>query len=256
MPKISPLLGPVEKIPIKDICLDPDNPRLGKDPKVQKMNQGDLLKHYLNVENDAIAKHKPSIQKQGVLEPIHVIHAPKDNPCKYIVKEGNVRLAILKHLTEEQEKGNIEPPDAIVRTVVNDEVKSVRIRWDVIPAQIYKKGTKNSEILLHLIDMQKERWKFEPAEEMKEINKLLSKILEDTKELGTFDESKRQLEQTLKDAELTGIDVDVVLGEDGKGFTREDLEKICVKLGLGKPSEEISIKALILLIKYRLEFGP
>ena len=138
-----PIFGPVEKIPIKDICLDPDNPRLGKDPKVKKMNQEDLLRQYLNVESDAVEKHKPSIQKQGVLEPIHVIHAPKDHPCKYIAKEGNVRLAILKHLINEQEKGNIEPHKGV--------------RWDVIPAQIYKKGTKDSEIRLHVIDMQKDR---------------------------------------------------------------------------------------------------
>ena len=122
-------------IPIKDICLDPDNPRLDtylrtlerEGLEVEKLNQDDLLKHYLNVEKEAFEQWKQSIQINGVINPIFVIHAPKDYPCKYVVKEGNVRLAILKHLTKEQAKGNAKPPDGV--------------QWDVIPA-----------ICLHIFD--------------------------------------------------------------------------------------------------------
>ena len=43
--------------------------------------------------------------------------------------------------------------------------------------------------------------------------------------------------------------------EADSDFTREELEKIAIKLGLGKPPEKMSIRIIKLMIKYRLEFG-
>lgn len=131
-----------KKIPIKDIYFDDKNPRisLAIDSEIAngstEINQTFL--HLMLKTNPSYGSLKKAIyDSHGAMVPIWVI---KDIKCnKYLVVEGNTRLAIYKELLEEYDDENFRNINCMVLDididVIDDEIK------DFIRLTCHLKGT-------------------------------------------------------------------------------------------------------------------
>lgn len=96
---------PEKKIGLQDLLLDPENHRLKTEQITQLKNQKDIIKSL--IKNDDILSLAKQISKHGFI-PVEKIVVLKKGK-KYVVLEGNRRLAALKCLTHPElaEKSNL-----------------------------------------------------------------------------------------------------------------------------------------------------
>lgn len=132
--RVEAQLSKVKHIPVKDIDLDSANPRIAdlvdiNGKSVHKMTQSELTDYLKENEDTAFNQFYPSIKLQGVKKAIFLQKKGK----RYLVKEGNVRISILRTLITEN------PGNKIYQTV---------------PAQIYGNNTKKEDIDVHITYLQ------------------------------------------------------------------------------------------------------
>ena len=89
-----------KEVPLNNLILDPDNPRLPRDEDLDSRSEERLLKEFFRRYN--LTELARSIVDKGFTprhaEALLVVEDPSD-PCSYVVIEGNRRLATLKLLT-------------------------------------------------------------------------------------------------------------------------------------------------------------
>jgi hypothetical protein len=127
-------------IKVKDILLDPDNPRfytLQQLHGVTNLTQKQLLDEI--EKDDEIPTLLKSIRKSGVKDPIWV---KETDDGRFLVFEGNRRTYILNNLLEE----GVKPPPGV--------------RYDVVIANVIPKDTSETEMLLQKVRLQagKKTW--------------------------------------------------------------------------------------------------
>lgn len=116
-----PLKYELKDIPIEDLLLDKLNPRIPDDKK--QLSQPELLTYVADTYNSiAVAR---SIAKHGYF-PSEPLIAIKDNK-KYIVVEGNRRLAALKLLTDQAAQQSLADPEEWAKLDSEEKVKTVPV---------------------------------------------------------------------------------------------------------------------------------
>ena len=102
MNEIESRLPGVERIPVRNLLLDGDNPRLPE--RLHRGSQSELL-DFLR-EEGVLEELAQSYLDNGFFQHEPLIVLPTDEPDKYTVVEGNRRLAALKILHEAPEAGD------------------------------------------------------------------------------------------------------------------------------------------------------
>jgi len=129
-----------KEIEVKDLLLDPGNPRfftLQQLHGITNLTQEQLLKE---IEKDEeIPTLLKSIKKSGIKDPIWVMEM---GDGRYLVFEGNRRTFILRKLIEEK----VRPPRGV--------------RYDTVVANVIPKNTSETEVLLQRARLQagKKTW--------------------------------------------------------------------------------------------------
>lgn len=131
--------GDQKEIKVKDLLLDPDNPRFLAIKQLHGMT--DLTQKQLLEEiekDDEIPTLLKSIKKSGVKDPIWV----RETDGQYLVFEGNRRTYILNKLLEE----GVKPPRGV--------------KYDNVMANIIPENTSDTEMLLQRVRLQagKKTW--------------------------------------------------------------------------------------------------
>lgn len=129
-----------KEIRVKDLLLDPSNPRFFTLQQLHGMTNLTQEELFHEIENDdEIPTLLKSIRKSGVKDPIWL----KDiGDGHYVVFEGNRRTYILRNLLDE----NVKPPSGI--------------KYDVVIANVMPKNTSETELLLQRARLQagKKTW--------------------------------------------------------------------------------------------------
>jgi len=128
----------IKEIKLDNIFLDPNNPRFSLEKPVpdgritEKSIQDSVLKNVKKFDTDSL---KDSIRRLGFL-PIDkvVVRLIEGMDGKYVVVEGNRRIAALKELDKAHREGELSLPKEIYDTIVKFEVlvykgKSKDISW-------------------------------------------------------------------------------------------------------------------------------
>jgi hypothetical protein len=132
--------GEQKEIKVKDLLLDPENPRFLALKQLHGMvdlTQKQLLEEI--EKDDEIPTLLKSIRKSGVKDPIWV---RETNDGHYLVFEGNRRTYILNKLIEEE----VKPP--------------TEVKYDTVLANVIPKNTSDTEMLLQRVRLQagKKTW--------------------------------------------------------------------------------------------------
>jgi len=117
-----------EKVKLEDLYLDPNNPRysditkkLFSVPIEKVMHESVQKKAYERILDDRfqVNQLKESILNIGFLPIDRLVVMPiKGAQGKYLVTEGNRRLAAIKSLIEDQENGEIDIPEWVHKTLM------------------------------------------------------------------------------------------------------------------------------------------
>ena len=152
----------VMELPIEDIELDKNNPRIAK---WVEMHGDDIPAAQIALAlgvGDSQADDsattfqslKASIRTNGGI--IHPILVNREQSGKYVVIEGNTRVAIYKEFKEDKVPGNWEVITAMVYdSMTNEEIDSIRLQahlvgprpWDPYSKAKYLEFLSNSEHL-------------------------------------------------------------------------------------------------------------
>jgi hypothetical protein len=125
---------PVESILIEHLLLDPENPRLNLPPNPSQNKI--LLQLY---EEHRLEELMQSLVSNGYFDEEPLVAVPSTHKGKYIVVEGNRRLAALKLLTDEtlaaklRVRGVPEATQAQISRILAVPVKVYSKREDVLP---------------------------------------------------------------------------------------------------------------------------
>lgn len=119
----------IEQLPVKDLLLDQENPRLAQSPDNDR-RQIDIIKLMWN--EMAVDELVLSIAANGFFpeEPLFVIRSPKQ-AGKFIVIEGNRRLAAVKILLDDALRRELKA------TNMPNLTKEQKALLEVLPAAIY-----------------------------------------------------------------------------------------------------------------------
>lgn len=123
-----------ERLPLEALCLDPNNPRYA-DLDVSKQVPEDRV-HEATVQETALGRMlderfdveqlKQSILNAGFLEVDRLVVVPLPADGKYVVIEGNRRVAALLSLKADEEAGEVELPDSLKETCQSLPVLVIR----------------------------------------------------------------------------------------------------------------------------------